>query len=294
MESEPAQPARPAWPMQQVHWGAIAAACLGAGLPLLAILVVLAVKLRDVPPAPPSAPDTRPRIVLVIDDAGLDPERSARAIRLQSGVTLSFLPYAPQVREQIDAAREAGHEVLAHVPMQPLDERHDPGPHALRVGQSPEEVRRSLAASLSLVPPVVGINNHMGSRFTRDPVGMNVLFAELAQRGLLFLDSRTSERTEARISAQRHGVPYAERDVFLDHVESAQAVKRQLELLERQARDRGIAVGIGHPRDVTLEALEKWLPELDRRGFALVPLSTVVQRLPAPGQGAASVGAKAR
>jgi uncharacterized protein len=301
---QPTEPTRPAAPVQRVHRGAIAAACLGAALPILAIagLLVVHVAKRAAPAAPPAAltygppvPDRRPRIALVIDDAGIDAERSARAIRLRPGVTISFLPYAPSVRQQIAAAREAGHEVLAHVPMQPLDGRHDPGPNTLVVGQSREELRRALDASLRLVPPVVGINNHMGSRFTGDRAGMDALFAELAQRGLLFLDSRTVEHTVARASARAHGVPYAQRDVFLDHIEKPDAVRRQLELLERQAREHGVAVGIGHPRDVTLQALEQWLPALEARGFAIVPVSAVVQRLPAVQPVASSpVGAKAR
>jgi len=320
MERGPTEPARPTGPVQRVHWGAIAAACLGAALPILAILVAVmlqrparvrtrppvsaAVPAAALAPAPAPAPaaaraplvaEARPRIALVIDDAGVDAERSARAIRLQPGVTLAFLPYAPAVRQQIEAARRAGHEVLAHVPMQPLDGRHDPGPNTLLVGQSREELRRALDASLSLVPPVVGINNHMGSRFTGDRDGMNLLFAELAHRGLLFLDSRTVEHTAARASAMRYGVPYAQRDVFLDHVEDAGAVRRQLELLERQARQHGVAVGIGHPRDVTLRELEQWLPELEQRGFALVPVSTIVQRPESVPHGSPSpVGAKVR
>jgi len=266
-------------PVQRVHRGAIAAACLGAGLPLLGILALVLLHTRG---DPQSEIPNGPRIALVIDDAGVDSERSARAIGLPGKITLAFLPYAPSVREQIEAARRAGHEVRAHVPMQPLDERHDPGPHTLRVGQSPAELRAALDASLRLVPPVVGINNHMGSRFTGDRQGMDLLFAELAQRGLLFLDSRTIEQTAARASAVRHGVPYVQRDVFLDHVDDPRLVRQQLELLERQARKQGVAVGIGHPRDVTLDELERWLPGLAGRGFHLVPVSTVVQRIAPP------------
>ena len=48
--------------------------------------------------------------------------------------------------------------------------------------------------------------------------------------------------------------------------------------LERVARERGFAVGVGHPYDTTLVALADWLAGLEDRGFRLAPLSAVVAR----------------
>jgi polysaccharide deacetylase 2 family uncharacterized protein YibQ len=37
-------------------------------------------------------------------------------------------------------------------------------------------------------------------------------------------------------------------------------------------------VAIGHPHERTIEALRQWLPTLEAKGLALVPISTVVAR----------------
>jgi hypothetical protein len=107
---------------------------------------------------------------------------------------------------------------------------------------------------------------------------MAILMAELRQRGLLFLDSRTTPASIAAREAERAGVPYAERDVFIDDDLDLRSVLRELARAESIARYRGHAVAIGHPHDVTIEALKRWLPTLDARGIALVPVSTVVAR----------------
>jgi polysaccharide deacetylase 2 family uncharacterized protein YibQ len=94
----------------------------------------------------------------------------------------------------------------------------------------------------------------------------------------LFLDSRTTPQSIAAREAERIGVPNAVRDVFIDHDLDRASVLRALERTERIAREHGHAVVIGHPHDVTLEALKIWLPRLEARDIALVPISAIVAR----------------
>jgi len=218
----------------------------------------------------------RPVIAVVIDDMGLDRRRSARAAALPGPLTLSWLPYAPDVGRQAAAARASGHEVLVHVPMQPQG-REDPGPHALTVDLAPEQIHQRLGADLDLLPDAVGVNNHMGSRFTRDVRAMLPVAEELKRRGLLFLDSRTAGGSIAASVAREAGVPTVERDVFLDNEPTVEAVRARLAEVEALARRRGIAIAIGHPHDATIEALEPWLRSLGERGFVLIPISAAVQ-----------------
>ena len=77
--------------------------------------------------------------------------------------------------------------------------------------------------------------------------------------------------------ADRLGVPYAVRDIFIDNEsEDRAAIRRQLQQLERVALRRGWAIGIAHPHDATIEELAIWLPEVQKRGFLLVPVSALV------------------
>lgn len=219
-------------------------------------------------------PDDRPKIALIIDDLGLNRSRADRTIALPGPLTLAFLPYAHNLKQQTAKARAAGHELLVHLPMEPMG-KADPGPDALLTSLDTREIKARLTRNLSHFGAFVGVNNHMGSAATSDPAMMETVLSELKRRGLLFVDSRTSPRSVAGDMARKMGVPTVERDVFLDHRIDRQAIEAALAKLERIARETGIAIGIGHPHPVTLSVLEKWLPAAKARGIVLVPISAV-------------------
>lgn len=223
----------------------------------------------------PAGP-TRPMVAIVIDDVGLDRKRSARALALPAAVTIAFLPYSPHVLLQARAAREKGHELIVHMPMEPDSAKANPGPDYLGTEQSHEEVRARVVKNLSAFEDYVGVNNHMGSKFTRDRGRMDIVMEELKARGLFFLDSKTVPDSKGERAARDLGVSVTHRDVFLDHVESAERVSAALRRMEWLARKEGSAIAIGHPKDVTLPALEKWLPTLEKKGIELVPVSRIV------------------
>jgi hypothetical protein len=227
--------------------------------------------------APAGAEEGRIPVAVVLDDLGPDRARTERAIELAAPLTLSFMPYAPEVRQEAQAARARGHELLVHVPMEPLNHATDMGPNGLAVGLPADEVLRRLRWDLDRFDAYVGINNHMGSRFTADADAMQTVIGELKLRGLLFLDSRTSGRTVGAMLAQRAGVPFAERDVFLDDDQAPAAIAARLRDLEAAARRNGSAVAIGHPHDATLASLGAWIATLPEKHLQLVPLTAIVQ-----------------
>jgi polysaccharide deacetylase 2 family uncharacterized protein YibQ len=218
-----------------------------------------------------------PAIAIVIDDMGVDRRRSARMINFPGPLTLSFLTYAKQLNNQGKRARANGHELMLHVAMEPGTNKVDPGPNVLLVRDKPEVTLKRLRWGLDQFNGFVGINNHMGSKFTSHAASMQIVIGELKRRGLLFLDSRTSGRTVGGKLARLAGVPYAERNVFLDHDDDVEQIKSQLKVVEKVARRRGSAVAIGHPRDATLKVLEEWLPTVIRKGFQLVPISALAR-----------------
>ncbi|MBJ7417355.1 MAG: divergent polysaccharide deacetylase family protein [Niveispirillum sp.] len=222
------------------------------------------------------APNGHPRIVIVIDDMGVDRHRSEKVAALPGPLTLAWLPYARDLPQQTGKARAHGHELIVHMPMEPTG-KDDPGPGALLTRLDEATLRQRLSANLSAFHGFVGINNHMGSRFTADRTGMAVVMAELGSRGLLFLDSRTTANTAAGPLSAHYQVPMLSRDVFLDHVMTAQGVAASLAKVEDIARRNGLAIAIGHPHDVTIAALTQWLPTLQEKGFQLVPLTAAVK-----------------
>ena len=221
--------------------------------------------------------NTKAKIVIVMDDLGLNKRRARRTVALPGPLTLSYMAYAEDLDRQIQQARAAGHELMLHIPMEPRSATIDPGPNVLLSGLPREELLKSINWNLDQTDKVVGINNHMGSRFTSDLEGMQTVAEVLNERGLLFLDSVTSSSSVAHAAAEDAGIPFAVRNVFLDHEDDLASIKRQLRATETVAKRTGVAIAIGHPRDKTLEALSEWLPTLSERGFQLVPISAVVK-----------------
>ncbi|NQV55424.1 MAG: divergent polysaccharide deacetylase family protein [Rhodospirillales bacterium] len=230
----------------------------------------------NLPPEPTASPARHLRIAIVIDDAGVDRKRTARAIALPGPLTIAFLAYAGNVSSQVKAAKAAGHEILAHVAMEAESYEVDPGPNVLLRDTEPAVVLKRLDWVLGRFTGYVGVNNHMGSKFTSDAANMRVVLQELKRRGLFFLDSRTSPLSKGETIAREIGMPSASRNVFLDNEPEFEQVMRRLEETEQVAMRNGSAVAIGHPKDATLVALAKWLPAIAAKGFTLVPVSQLM------------------
>jgi polysaccharide deacetylase 2 family uncharacterized protein YibQ len=198
-----------------------------------------------------------PKVAIIIDDMGHHRDLGAELLALEMDLTFSFLPHAPFTREQGEQARQMGRDTLVHMPMEALDPAWDPGPGTLYLADPLPEVARKVAQNLSFVPQAVGLNNHMGSRYTEDQAAMRQFFALLGGQDLLFIDSETSPRSVAKETARQMGLRAGSRQVFLDNVRSQEDICRQLKALVREAKKKGSAIGIGHPNRETLAALTR-------------------------------------
>jgi polysaccharide deacetylase 2 family uncharacterized protein YibQ len=170
-----------------------------------------------------------------------------------------------------------GHENTLHMPMQSFsNSTAQTGPNPLRIDLPPAENLARLRAAIAAVPNTVGLNNHMGSVATRDAALMDIVAAEAHANGMLFLDSLVIGHSVAAQRAAAAGVPSASRDIFIDNTANAGMIRDQLDLIEKTARKFGHVIAIGHPRPLTLDALEAWLPTLPAKGFVLWPLAATV------------------
>lgn len=219
-----------------------------------------------------------PVIAIVIDDMGVSHRRTADISSLDYPLTSSFLTYASNLRPQIAAAERAGHEIIAHLPMEPKASMNV-SPDVLTVKMNEKQVAEGLNGMLDKFPGIAGVNNHMGSRFTEDAERMDVVMKELEKRGLFFLDSKTTPHSAGEKAAKDNRVRYVSRNVFLDNEDKFDYVMRQLRQTEAIARKNGYAVAIGHPKEQTYNALKVWLPTLKSRNLRLVHLSEIVKAL---------------
>lgn len=216
------------------------------------------------------------KLAIILDDLGSD-RRAAEAIfDLPYPLTISVLPNHEHSNEIAEEAEHRGYQVMLHLPMQAVANER-PETHELRPGMPAEEVSKLVDQFLQDIPGAVGVNNHQGSEATSDPGLMRELMPVLRDRHLFYIDSRTTTATVAYDTAQSSRVPSAFRNVpFLDDVAEVGAVRKQLELALRGAREKGEAVAIGHPHPATLQALREVLPKAQSEGVRLAFASELV------------------
>jgi len=234
-----------------------------------------------------NAADRRPRLAIVISGLGLDAANTQAAItRLPPAVTLAFSPYAHDLAVWIAAARQAGHEVLLGLPMEPTDyPRQDPGPETLLATLEPAQNLTRLHWVMGRGTTYVGLIGIMGDRFESERGAIAPVFDELKKRGLMFVDNHAAGDVAAEV-AHGIGLPWAMTDRRLDGEATGDAIDRSLGELESVATQGGAGLGLGALYPVTLDRVIAWAPTLERKSIALAPASAVAgqqatpQRLP--------------
>jgi len=232
----------------------------------------------DVVPVPARPDRGDKRIALIIDDVGFDRQPVEAAAALPGALSFAVIPGTPNARQSADLLSSHGHEILCHLPMEPNDyPRKSPGANAIFTNMPSESIRKLAADDVASIPHVRGLNNHMGSRATRDSRVMRDVLSVVKAKGLYFIDSRTIAGSVGESLARSMRVPTAGRDVFLDDVETAVAIRAQLRLLAAHAEAHGLAVGIGHIYPVTMQVLREEMPRLVSKGFRFIPASEAVR-----------------
>ncbi len=225
--------------------------------------------------------DRRPRLALLVVGLGMSETTTRFAIeQLPGPISLAFSPYALNLESQLAAARAAGHEVLLGIPMEPANfPLNDPGPRALMTGNPPPENMARLQWVLGRGTGYVGVTNAAsavlrGERFMASNEAMRPVYELLRERGLLFIEARPGERPTTVLPARSA-------DLVVDERVSRPEIEARLAELERLARERGVALGIAGPSQLTLERLASWVEGLEFRGIVLAPVSAIVVRPPA-------------
>lgn len=194
------------------------------------------------------------KLVIIIDDVSY--ERDIKAIK-STGLPLemSFLPPSPRHASSAKLAQQESH-YMVHLPLEALD-FDDEEPQTLRSQTSEEEIEMRIQALKKLYPNARYYNNHTGSKFTSDSEAMEKLIAVLKKENIQFVDSRTTGKTKVQEASRNNGVRYMGRDVFLDHQDGVNNVKKQIREAVAKAKRHGTAIAIGHPRADTIEALKQ-------------------------------------
>ena len=235
------------------------------------------IHIHSAPAAASQAPNSgEARLAIILDDLGNDRTAAEAIFALPYPLTISVLPNHPHSVDIAEEAHRKGYQVMLHLPMESVGEAKAES-QELRPGMSGSDVSALVNGFLRAVPDVAGVNNHQGSQSTADVTLMEELMPVLREHRLFYIDSRTTAATVAFETAQKAGVQSGYRNVpFLDDVADVKAVRKQLALALREARQKGEAIAIGHPHAATLKALSEVLPEAKTQGVRLVLASELV------------------
>jgi len=193
---------------------------------------------------------------IVIDDLGYN-HHDLQALSLPIAITFSILPFTPQGKQIAKLAHQQGREILVHVPMQAKKNNHLLGKGALLSTMQEKEFKMVLRQDLTYIPYAQGVNNHMGSLLTEQSEPMRWAMEVLFERGLYFLDSRTSSNSLAETTANLLNVPVLRRHVFLDNIKTFEAMNKQYQIALKLTKNHQQVIVIAHPYSETLRFLKE-------------------------------------
>lgn len=216
-------------------------------------------------------------MALVIDDFGYSYEPISAFAGINRPLTFAVIPYRPYSNEAAARGVSSGHQVILHLPLEPLSAASQSEPITIGAAMSDSEIQDTVSKAIQAVPGIIGVNNHQGSRATADRRVMRQVLAVIKANNLFFLDSRTNSQSVAVEVAGQIGLRRAANDIFLDNENEVNAVKRQIRTACDIALRDGSAVAIGHARMTTAQAVQEMIPELENKGIKLVFVSEMVR-----------------
>jgi len=227
-------------------------------------------------PIPSPTPPTS-RIAIIIDDIGYNKRQGLAAIGLPGAITYAVIPHSPNAKQLAQQAWRNGKEIMLHMPMSSVN-HHKLDQGGLTQGMGKAAFTQALQAALEAIPHISGVNNHMGSLLTQQPVPMQWLMSQLEKRNLYFIDSRTTANSIAWETAQQYQIPTLKRDVFLDNNKDYAAINQQFKRLISIAKRKGSAVAIAHPYPETILYLKSRLPQLSQENIRVVSASALLNK----------------
>lgn len=225
-----------------------------------------------------------PRIALVVSGVGLSDAATQQAITdLPGVVTLAFAPYGQDLPAKVAQAREAGHEAVLQLPMEPIDYPHtNPGAHTLLASASPAQNADSLHWLLARFTGYTGVANFLGAKFLSAQDALRPVLQEIGARGLFYVDDGAGGRSLALGLAKAARLPAAHVDLILDApadgVAPTVTIEANLAKLETLARDNGLAIGMAADLPANVAKIARYARDAEAHGIVLVPLSAAVGR----------------
>jgi len=218
------------------------------------------------------------KIATIIDDWGQSTANCKYLKEIPEALAVSILPGLRHTKDVVHYANSYHKLTMLHLPLEALH-NYDfyPSDYVIKTTMDPALVSKIVDEDLAQLPSVEGVNNHMGSKATEDRLLMGIILKKLKKKGLFFVDSMTARNTVCAPLADEMGLAFSKRDVFLDNINTREAIIKQIMLLAKKARRKGYAVAIGHDRHLTMQMLKEEIPWLEGQGFQIVSIKELLR-----------------
>ncbi|MEA5083086.1 MAG: divergent polysaccharide deacetylase family protein [Lachnospiraceae bacterium] len=217
-------------------------------------------------------------LAIIIDDFGNHGEGTEEMLALDIPFTAAIMPFSEGTLEDKERVKAAGKEMIVHMPMESLiGKKSWVGDKGIFLNMSDEEIKAVVDETFTVLDGAVGLNNHMGSAIMEDERALNVVINDVADRGLIFIDSRTTAKSVSKKLCESRDCCLLGRDVFLDSTDDIAVVKKQLMKAAEIAVKNGTAIAIGHvgPEGgkITAQAIKDLAPEIEKMGVEFVTIT---------------------
>ncbi len=217
----------------------------------------------------------QPIISIAIEDMGLSDAATESAVRtMPAEVSLILSPYAANPDFWVNVARERGHEIWMHLPLETKDyPTNDPGPHTMIIDAPERDNLRKLRWLMSRTQGYVGFVTSADHVFIKSLHDMRPILGDIYNRGLGFIDADAIPSAIPATMAAGQKSPYGTVQLYLGENDTLAEINEQLNRVEKIAIDRGKATIIIHPYPASYQAILKWLATFDKKGLIMAPLS---------------------
>jgi len=217
------------------------------------------------------------KMAIIIDDFGYNKESINAFAAISRPLTFAVIPYRPFSNEAAAKGLSSGHQVILHLPMEPLSKGAQSEELTVSENMSDGEIQDMVNKAIQSVPGLIGVNNHQGSRATADRRVMKDVLGVLKANNLFFVDSRTNSQSIAAETARQMGMAAGENELFLDNTDEVGAVKAKLRTAQEMALKHGTVTVIGHARMNTAIAVSEMVPDMEGKGIQLVFVSELLK-----------------
>ena len=196
----------------------------------------------------------KPKLAIIIDD--MTTKRQVNSVlNLGYTVNMAFLPPTKGHKNSAIITKDLKRYMI-HLPLQASSFKYEEE-NTLHIDDDISIIENRIKNLRVLYPNTNFVNNHTGSKFTSNQAAMDKLFQVLKKYNYSFIDSRTTAKSVAKISAQKYGIKMFSRDIFLDNKKDKNYIQKQLKKAIKRAKKNGMAIAIGHPYSITFKTLKE-------------------------------------